>query len=191
MTKFILASGSPRRKELLTTIGFRPDVIVPPEIDETPHKKENPLAYTKRLALEKAEIVHKNYPNDVVLAADTTVTTRGRILGKPADEKEARKFLKMLSGRQHTVTTGVCVKYKDITILKAPQTKVKFKRLSEEEIDFMIASKEWVDKSGGYMIQGIAAAFATSINGSVSNVIGLPLHIANNALRSVGLRAVS
>ncbi|MFI4983783.1 MAG: Maf family protein [Rickettsiales bacterium] len=188
MAKLILASGSPRRKDLLTSIGFAPDAIIPPDIDETPKKGEKPLAYTKRLAKEKAEAIQKDHPNDVVIAADTTVITRGKILGKPEDAAEARKFLKMLSGRQHTVITGICVKYKDTLVLKTAQTKVKFSRISPEELDFMIASNEWVGKAGGYMIQGIVAAFVISINGSVSNVIGLPLHIANNALWSAGLR---
>lgn len=187
MKKLILASVSPRRVALLKQIGYVPDLIVPANIDEAPFPKELPIAHVKRLAFEKARVIHEKHKNDIVLAADTVVLVGRQILGKPVDAKEAEKFLQKLSGRRHRVISGICVLHKDKKILKVVTTIIKFKRLSQEEINYMIASKEWEDKSGGYMIQGIAGGFVEWINGSVTNVIGLSLYETGNMLRSFGV----
>jgi len=168
----ILASASPRRLDLLKQSGIVPDEVIPAEIDETPHKNELPKAYVERMAREKYVVVAKNrHPSDTILAADTVVACGRRILGKPEDEAEARQFLELLSGRRHRVYTSVCVNGR----LKTVMTVVRFKRLKSKEIDAYIASGEWRGKAGGYAIQGQAAAFIPAINGSYSNVVGLPL----------------
>ncbi len=186
MKKLILASASPRRVALLKQIGYVPDIICPADIDETPLKKENPVAHVKRLAFEKAKVVHNKYPEDVVLAGDTIVLVGRQILGKPVDAVEAERFLKKLSGRRHRVISGICILHKDKKVLKVVTTILKFKRLTQAEVDFLIESKEWEDKSGAYMIQGIAGGFVEWINGSVTNVIGLSLYETSNLLRSFG-----
>lgn len=184
--KLILASSSPRRVYLLKQICFVPDVIHPAEINEDPLKKEDPFQYAKRLAREKAEVVSSLYPNDIVIAADTVVTISSKILGKPSDATEAREFIEKLSGRRHRVYTALCIIKGDIKSLKVCTTRIKFKRISKDELDLFINSNEWEGKAGGYMIQGIASAFVENINGSVTNVIGLPLLETNNILRSLG-----
>ena len=165
----ILASASPRRLELLQQVGIKPDEIIPAEIDETPNKGEKPQQYVERMALEKCAAVQRD--GAVTLAADTVVACGRRILGKPDNEAEARNFLQLLSGRRHRVYTAICVNVRCKTVM----TQVKFKRLSPQDIDNYILSNEWQGKAGGYAIQGLASAFIPSINGSYSNVVGLPL----------------
>lgn len=165
----ILASASPRRLELLKQVGITPDKVVPAEIDETPRKAEPPKEYVVRMAREKFEAVAQE--GATVLAADTVVACGTRILGKPKDEAQAREFLQLLSGRRHRVYTSVCVNGRVKTVM----TQVRFKRLSQADIDGYINSNEWQGKAGGYAIQGRGAAFVPSINGSYSNVVGLPL----------------
>jgi len=184
----VLASASPRRVDLLKQIGFKPDIIHPADIDETPLKGELPITLVKRLAEEKAKVVVQQFPNDIIIAGDTIVVASGKILGKPADAIEARKFIDLLSGRRHQVISGLCVTSASKHSVRVVKTIIKFKRITEEEKDLLIESNEWQGKSGGYMIQGIASAFAQLINGSVTNVIGLPLFEANNLLRAQGLR---
>ncbi len=173
----ILASASPRRLELLKSIGIAPDKVVPAEIDETPLKHELPEAYVLRLAAEKAQAVAGKHPEAVILAADTVVACGRRLLMKAEDEAQARKFLTLLSGRRHRVYTGIAViaPHKPLRV-RACLTQVKFKRLEEREIAQYLASREWEGKAGGYAIQGLASAFIPSISGSYSNVVGLPLH---------------
>ncbi len=165
----ILASASPRRLELLKQVSITPDEVIPAEIDETPRKAEVPNDYVARMAREKFEAVKRD--NAVVLAADTVVACGRRILGKPENEAQAREFLQLLSGRRHRVYTAVCVNGRVKTVM----TQVKFKRLTPADIDGYIASNEWQGKAGGYAIQGLGAAFVPWINGSYSNVVGLPL----------------
>jgi len=184
----VLASASPRRVDLLKQIGFKPDIIHPADIDETPLKGELPITLVKRLAEEKAKVVVQQFPNDIIIAGDTIVVASRKILGKPADAIEARKFIDLLSGRRHQVISGLCVTSASKHSVRVVKTIIKFKRITEEEKDLLIESNEWQGKSGGYMIQGIASAFAQLINGSVTNVIGLPLFEANNLLRAQGLR---
>lgn len=172
----ILASASPRRLELLALLGITPSHVVPADIDESERKGELPPAYVKRIAETKAIFVAQQFPNELVLAADTTVVVGRRILQKPADETEARAFLKLMSGRRHRVLTCVAVVKHGKLRSKTVTTTVRFARLSQAELDAYIASGEWKGKAGAYAIQGRAAAFIPFISGSHSNVVGLPLH---------------
>lgn len=185
----ILASASPRRVDLLAQIGVTPAHIQPAHVDETPLKDETPLAAARRLARLKALEIQKSHPESCILAADTVVAVGRRILGKAEDEAHARRYLEMLSGRSHKVIGGFCVLApggKEVT--KAVTTRVTFKRLSKDEIDGYIASDEWHDKAGAYAIQGRAGAFVKSLNGSYSNVVGLPLFEVAGALKGLGVR---
>ena len=172
--RLILGSASPRRLDLLARIGVVPDQVRAAEIDETPLKGEPPRAYVDRMARAKAEAVPAE-PDELVLAADTEVSIGRRILGKPVDEAEAVQFLLLLSGRRHRVTTALCLKLGERWWRRRVETRVKFKRLSDAEISAYIRSDEWRGKAGGYAIQGLAAAFIPQINGSYTNVVGLPL----------------
>jgi septum formation protein len=173
--ELILASASPRRLALLAQIGIAPTAVLPADIDETPLKGELPDAYVQRIARQKAVTVATQKPEALVLAADTVVACGRRILPKAEDERTARKCLELLSGRRHRVITAVALAQGDKMREKSVMTVVRFKRLSTQEIDAYIASNEWHGKAGGYAIQGLAAAFIPSINGSYSNVVGLPL----------------
>jgi len=182
----ILASASPRRRELLAQIGCTPAAIDPADIDETPRPDELPLIYAGRLAEAKARTVAARHPGAVVLGADTVVACGRRILPKAEREEQARACLKLLSGRRHRVIGGVCVIGPDgKTRQRSVTTIVAFKRLSAREVDVYVASGEWQGKAGGYAIQGLAATFVRFLSGSYSNVVGLPL-FETAALLGVG-----
>jgi septum formation protein len=170
----VLASASPRRRDLLAQVGIQPDRIVPSNIDETPERGELPRPSALRLATAKARATEAG-EDDLLLAADTVVAVGRRILGKPADAGEATRFLRLLSGRRHRVITAVALRRGDRLATRAVETAVKLKRLSEPEIAAYLATGEWQGKAGGYAIQGHAAGFIPWINGSYSNVVGLPL----------------
>jgi len=183
----ILASASPRRQELLAQIGITPDLIIPADIDETPEPQEAPRKLAERLASAKAAIIRKNHPDCFILAADTVVALGRRILEKARDAQEARKFLSLLSGCRHKVYSGISLitpEGKQYTRVVA--TTVAFKRLSEPELEHYLAYDEWQGKAGAYAIQGRAAAFIKTINGSYSNVVGLPLFETTNMLQGNG-----
>ncbi len=180
-----MASASPRRRELLAQIGVVPDDIRAADIDETPLKAELPRPYAGRLALEKARAVAAA-PDDLVLAADTVVAVGRRILGKPQDAGQAAQYLSLLSGRRHRVITGVALAQGGRIWTRQVETAVKFKRLSDTELAGYLRSGEWQGKAGGYAIQGIAAAFIPWINGSYTNVVGLPLPEVANMLNGAG-----
>lgn len=184
--KLILASASPRRLELLKQIGITPDEISPADIDETPLKQEKPRELAGRLAREKAAHIAKNHGDAFILASDTVVACGRRLLGKALDEKEATKFLKLLSGRRHDVFTGVSIITPNGTSNRVIKTVVRFKNLSDEEVNEYLSHEEWKGKAGAYAIQGIAAKFIISINGSYSNVVGLPLFEVSNMLKGRG-----
>ncbi len=175
LPNLILASASPRRLQLLAQIGIVPSQVVPADTDETPHKNELPAVYAQRIANEKAAIVAALHPDATILAADTVVALGRRILPKAEDEKTALKCLKFLSGRRHRVYTAICVKNSGASRHKLVMTHVQFRKLSTLQVEAYIASREWQGKAGGYGIQGLAAAFIPRINGSYSNVVGLPL----------------
>ena len=183
--RLILGSASPRRRDLLARIGVVPDQVRAVEIDETPAKGELPHAYVDRMAREKAEAVPAG-PDELVLAADTEVSIGRRILGKPSGEAEAVEFLLLLSGRRHRVTTALCLKLGERRWRRRVETRVKFKRLSDTEISAYIRSGEWRGKAGGYAIQGLAGAFIPEINGSYTNVVGLPLTETAALLQGAG-----
>lgn len=175
--KLILASASPNRLELLTRAGIAPDAVHPADIDETIQKGESAKQLVLRLCKTKAQTIAAQHPNAYILAADTTVSVGRRILEKPIDADDERKFMNLLSGRRHRVWGGICVITPDgKCITRAIQTTVAFKRLSAQEMDAYIASGEWQGKAGGYAIQGMAGAFVTFINGSYSNIVGISLY---------------
>lgn len=183
--RLILASGSPRRLELLARLGIAPDAVVPAEIDETPHRGEIPDRYACRMALEKAAAVAE--PGSFVLAADTVVAAGRRILHKTETEEEARAALGLLSGRRHRVHSAVAVTdFEGRTRFRLSTSTVTFKRLSPEEIDSYLAAGEWRGKAGGYAIQGRAEALVRMLSGSHSGVMGLPLYETRTLLRSTG-----
>jgi len=183
----ILASQSPRRLDLLAQIGVTPDAVLPAELDETPLKNEAPGQLARRLAQAKAQAVAVARPDAAVLGADTVVACGRRIFGKPADSAEARRFLTLLSGRRHVVHGGLCVVLNGRAHVRHVATRVGVKRLSDQEIDWYLDSDEWQGKAGGYAIQGHAAAFVDFVNGSYSNVVGLPLHETAQLLGGLGL----
>ena len=183
--RFILGSGSPRRKELLAQLGILPDAITPPDIDEDPKKGELPRPYCARLAREKAAAVTAG-PEDIVLCADTTVALGRRILGKPRDAGEAAAFLTMLGGRRHEVITAVAVRRGDRVWTRESVSAVKMKRLSDLELNAYLASGEWQGKAGGYAIQGAAGAFIPWISGSFTGIVGLPLAETAALLQAAG-----
>ena len=183
--RLVLGSSSPRRRELLAQIGVTPDRIAAPEIDETPLKGETPRPYCLRMAEGKAAAIDAA-PDELVLAADTTVAAGRRILGKPADEAEAERFLRLLSGRRHRVITAVALRLGARAWSREVVTAVKFKRLSEEEIAAYLRSGEWRGKAGGYAIHGLAGPLIPWISGSFTGVVGLPLAETANLLRAAG-----
>ena len=183
----VLASTSPRRRELLARIGLEPARIAAPEIDETPLKGELPRDYVARLARGKALAVARA-PDEVVLAGDTTVAVGRRILEKPADEADLRRMLALLSGRRHHVWSGVCVVgTDDRPRVRVVDTIVAFKALSAAEIDWYVETGEGMGKAGGYAIQGRAETFVRFLSGSHSNVVGLPLFETRALLTSAGI----
>jgi septum formation protein len=178
----VLASASPRRLALLEQAGIEPAALRPATIDETPKKGERPRSLAQRLARTKAVVARERLDKEpdlrdaFVLAADTVVAVGHKVLEKPEYLNEAAAGLQMLSGRSHRVYTCVCLVKPDGTIrARTVETRVRFKRLSREEMDAYLASGEWRGKAGGYAIQGIAGCFVQKIVGSYTNVVGLPL----------------
>ena len=185
---FVLASGSPRRLDLLGQIGLKPDIVHPTDIDETPTPHELPADLALRLAVEKAKAANAHLRGrPLILAADTVVGCGRRVLPKAASEGEARRFLTLLSGRSHRVWTGVAIAMGDQRWSRSVETRVKFDRLSEDAVEAYLQSGEWRGKAGAYAIQGRAALFVRSIQGSYSNVVGLPLRETAHLLAAAGL----
>ena len=182
--ELILASASPRRRELLSRLGIEPAEVSPAEIDETPRAGERPLDYAFRMAREKALAVNAD---GYVLAGDTVVAAGHRILPKAEDEATARQCLQLLSGRRHRVLSAIALKSPDGSMRdRLNETTVRFKRLSNEEIDSYISSGEWHGKAGGYAIQGSAEGLIQRIDGSHSGVVGLPLYETRALLKAAG-----
>ncbi|HEX6860034.1 MAG TPA: nucleoside triphosphate pyrophosphatase [Caulobacteraceae bacterium] len=185
----ILASASPRRLELLRQIGVEPLRILSTDIDEAPLKDETPRRLARRLAEAKARAGAAAAPNAYVLAADTVVAVGTRVLGKAADEAEVRRWLELMSGRTHTVLTAVAVASPDGRLAgRLSETRVKFKRLTDQEIAAYVDSDEWRGKAGGYGVQGRAGAFVTALQGSYTGVVGLPLYETLCLLEGLGWR---
>ncbi len=184
MSNFVLtlASASPRRRELLEQLGFRLEVR-PARTDESPLPSEPPRDYVLRVAVEKARAV----AGEAVLAADTAVVLGTEILGKPRDPADAKRMLRALSGRTHDVLTGVCVRRDGLERTAVVDAEVRLDPLTEDQIDWYVATGEPLDKAGAYAIQGLAGAFVRELRGSVSNVVGLPLAETLGLLRGAGV----
>jgi septum formation protein len=191
--KFVLASGSPRRLALLGQIGIEPDRLLPADVDESPLRAEHPRSLARRLCRLKAEKIADELRNDTdfsnayIMAADTVVAVGRRILPKAEILDDATACLRLLSGRSHRVYTGLCLitpngKQRQDLI----ETRVRFKRLSREELESYLASGEWRGKAGGYAIQGLAGGFVVKLVGSYSNVVGLPLYETASLLHGEG-----
>lgn len=188
-SKLILASSSPRRLELLKNIGFTPDEVIPADIDETPHKAEKPRIYTERIAREKAEKIAAQNKGAFIIAADTTAAVGTRILGKAENAEEAKRIIKLMSGRQHRVYTSVAVVNPAGELrIKNVVTFVKFKNITEYELEQYIATNSWQGKAGAYGLQEDPGAFVVRINGSFSSVIGLPLYETKSLLLGLGFK---
>lgn len=187
MTAFVLASASPRRRQLLAQIGITPDAVSPADIDETPRAGEKPRVYAERLGLEKAQAVHK--PGQYTLAGDTVVALGRRILPKAESDDDVRECLARVSGRAHHVMTSVCVIAPDGRMAKRlSDTRVIVKRLSKAEIDAYLNSEEGLGKAGGYAIQGLFGAHIKQIAGSYTGVMGLPVYETAQLLNGLGYR---
>lgn len=184
--ELILASASPRRAELLTSAGFE-FRVVPAEIDETPRPGEGAGDYAIRMAREKAEAVRPRTGGVPILAADTVVVSDGEILGKPIDDADAARMLTQLSDSVHLVQTGVVLDAGGSLAAELCTTRVHFRPLSPKEIAWYVATGEPVGKAGGYAIQGRAARFIDWIEGSWSNVVGLPVATVHRMLREAGV----
>ena len=191
--KLVLASGSPRRLALINQAGIEPDALQPADIDEIPLKGELPRACANRLARAKAEAalaavrLDEELRGAYIIAADTVVAVGRRILPKAELLDEAAQCLRLLSGRNHRVHTGVClVTPKEAFRQRLIETRVRFKRLSEEDIQAYIGSGEWRGKAGGYAVQGIAGSFVVKMVGSYTNVVGLPLYESMTLLGGEG-----
>jgi septum formation protein len=178
----VLASNSPRRREILTAAGFEFAVRVP-DIPEDRLPAEPPIEYVRRLAEQKAFAVPMN-PGEIVLAADTTVVVEDQLLEKPVDASDAARMLALLSGREHEVITGICLRSTERTILDAAVTRVRFAPLTQQEIDAYVASGEPMDKAGAYAIQGLASKFIERVEGCYFNVVGLPIALVYRHLKS-------
>jgi septum formation protein len=186
--KFILASGSPRRRELLASIGLDFDVI-PSSVHEVRNEGESVTAYVDRLAREKADEVARRFPDRWVIAADTVVYLDGAVLEKPVDEADARTMLATIAGRQHTVFTGVTLQnlgsgYGETSVMS---TNVSIMELQPEDIAWYVSTGEPLDKAGSYAVQGIGAMFIESIEGNYTNVVGLPLSLLRHMMVRAGL----
>jgi septum formation protein len=184
----VLASASPRRRELLAQLGL-PFEVFAPQVDETPGAGEvDTQQLVKRLALEKATAGRRAFPQARVIAADTLVALPGRLaLGKPSGAEEARRMLRSLSGRQHEVSTGVCVSSPERSVVRAVTTRVSMRTISDAEIDWYVGTGEPLDKAGAYAIQGRGAIFVSAIEGSWSNVVGLPMAELTEMLADIGV----
>ena len=181
--KLILASASPRRAELLRNAGiaFSARATRVPELQQ---RGESPRSFAKRLAQEKARAIRVRRPGGVVLGADTIVVLRGRVLGKPLDRRDARRMLRLLSGRSHQVTTAVCLAGPGFVDTRSETTRVTMRKLTEKEIRDYVAGGEPMDKAGAYAIQGIASRFVSRIEGCYFNVVGLPVPLVCRMLRA-------
>ena len=187
--RLVLASASPRRLDLLGQIGLQPDAVDAAELDETQDPHETPRRLALRLAEAKAAVVAARQPGAYVLAADTVVAVGRRVLPKAEDATQVAACLKLLSGRAHRVLTGIAVAAPDGRVAsRLVESRVHFKRLSQQDADAYLACGEGVGKAGGYAIQGRAGALVISLSGSYSGVVGLPLHETANLLAGLGFR---
>lgn len=186
--RIVLGSSSPRRRDLLQQLGLEID-IRPADIDETEHPGEDPVSYVRRLSIEKADAVTAD-ADELVIAADTTVDLDGQILAKPADDDEVRSMLRSLSARTHRVHTGVTVRLGDRTATDVATTFVTFTPVTAGALEWYLGTGEPFGKAGAYAIQGAGGIFVSSVKGSVSNVVGLPLTTVVTLARRLGVELV-
>ncbi|MDF2417867.1 Maf-like protein [Acinetobacter beijerinckii] len=184
MADIILASSSPRRQELLTQLGLDFDIFSP-NVDETVQENESVTDYVERLARHKARVVLSQFPSAIVIAADTSLSVNGKIIGKPTSKQHAFEIWSQLSGQWHDVYSGVCVATSAQVLSQVVRTQVEFQQLNQVEMEKYWATGEPIGKAGAYAIQGIAAQYIPQIKGSYSNVVGLPLHEIVQLLESV------
>lgn len=179
----ILASASPRRHELLLAAGI-PHLVRPSSITENRHPGEPPVAFVQRIAEEKARTIACE-TEDIVLGADTVVSLEDEVFGKPIDDEDARHMLRRLSGREHSVYTGICILYNGRCIADVARTGVQFTELSDKEVEEYVRTGESRDKAGAYAIQGLASKFVSSITGCYHNVVGLPVSLVYRYLKAL------
>jgi septum formation protein len=184
--KLLLASASPRRAEILRTVGW-PFEVLAVDVDESRRAGENAVTYVGRLALAKAETAASRSPESIIVGADTVVMIHDQILGKPRNEDDARRMLRLLSGQWHLVLTGVAVLAHHAVKSRTghEKTEVKFAPLSDDEIDWYVTSGEPMDKAGAYAIQGLGARFIEEIRGDYYNVVGLPVRLLYEMVREI------
>jgi septum formation protein len=183
--RLTLASASPRRAELLRAAGIQFDVL-PVDVDERFYPNERPEKAVARLAEAKAAIGAAQRPDDIIIGADTTVVVKERALAKPTDAEEAARMLRLLSGRTHEVLTGICVCYQGRRLVHVEPTRVRMAEMGEAEIAWYVSTGEPFDKAGGYAVQGLASRFVEGIDGSYSNVVGLPISSVYGLLKELG-----
>jgi septum formation protein len=186
MKKIILASKSPRRKQILEQVGLKFTVEVS-DFDETKIKFKTPQEMVKKLSLEKAKIIAVKNPNAVIIGADTTVIYKNEIIGKPTSKQDAVRILKLLSGKVHEVVTGFTVISGKNSVTKAVTSKVKFKKLTDAEIKAYVKTGEPMDKAGGYGIQEKGGLFIENIQGDYFNIVGLPIFAVSEVLKQFGV----
>jgi septum formation protein len=186
LPKLVLASGSPRRSEILTNVGWQFEKHTA-DIDESELPGESPEEYVRRLALEKAAAVAALYPDRLVLGADTTVVVGGEIIGKPADADDAARMIRLLAGRLHEVLTGVALVARGRSTVGLQRTEVTFSPMTDSEIDYLVTHGDPLDKAGAYAVQAQAALFIEGIRGDYWNVVGLPINLVYELARSIDL----
>ncbi len=184
--QIILASGSPRRKELFSHLGLDFELTIP-EVDEKVRKGETPEDFCCRISAEKAHAVARHNPDSLVIAADTIVVVEGTILGKPVDDREAFEFLRLLQDRTHEVLTGYTIMHREASRTRTIVTRVHFRTMSSQEIQWYVSTGEPRDKAGAYAVQGIGSIFIDRIEGSCTNVIGLPMSHLYDDLKDFGV----
>ena len=184
---YILASSSPRRKELLKLIGIEPRIFKP-QTDESREPGESVETFLKRVTIEKGgDVYMEDYFENPVISSDTIVLCEGRLIGKPADAVEAREFLELLSGNVHEVWTGLAVKYRGRVYYDVARTKVSFSPISASELDHYLEHENYMDKAGAYAIQGLASVFVNKIDGCYFNVMGFPINLFYNMLKRMDI----
>ena len=184
---FILASSSPRRRELLKLVGIIPQIIVP-RVDENIHPGESIETFLRRVSIAKGEAIYSQSLFETpIISADTIVLCENRLIGKPQSKDEARQFLEILSGKSHDVLTGVSILYKGNSHYDFSRTGVEFSPISPDELDYYLEKEDYMDKAGAYAIQGMAAVFVKKIDGCYFNVMGFPLNLFYSLLKKIGI----
>jgi septum formation protein len=186
-TTFILASSSPRRKELLKLLGISPRIIVP-TVDESMKPGESIETFLRRVTISKGEAVYKEVFYDIpIISADTIVLCENRLIGKPVDRAEASEFLRTLSDNVHEVWTGISIRYQGTPHYDYARTRVIFTEISDVELRYYLDNEDYLDKAGAYAIQGMASVFVKKIDGCYFNVMGFPLNLFYNMLKEIGI----